>query len=399
MIYAIVLSLLIIAAVLFDLLPSKQTNKINGVVYRFFLLIFICVSAFRWKVGGDTINYQDVFENELPPIFRLTDFYATSTKAWEPLFVGLMSISKTVVNKFWFFQLVHAVIVNVIFFSFIKRESKAKFIALTIYFVFQYLYFNMEIMRESLAISVFLLSYTSFKKRKWTKYYLLVIIACFFHVSAVITLTMPFFRGIKMNRRAIILLFLFFLVTQAANTYLVDVLPALLSNDFLVERILTYSLMRFNIIGILYNLTLFCLLPAIVLYTFRKQMLKQFDGMVFFYFVIAIFFLALNGFGRFINYLTPFIIACFSSYVYLMLKNKKDFLARSLIVLLVSVMPLYTKLSYYLTDTSHLVDGTRLYNLWVPYYSIFTKDEYEKRRILYDRYMEEGLEKVIDQIK
>src|SRR5690606_21188639 len=78
----------------------------GGYLYNVLLLVFIAVAAFRWKVGGDSIAYQETFEDLLPSGFNISEIIDSNAK-FEPLFLIFMAACKAIINKFWFFQLVH----------------------------------------------------------------------------------------------------------------------------------------------------------------------------------------------------------------------------------------------------------------------------------------------------
>lgn len=61
-------------------------------------------------------------------------------------------------------QICQAILVNIILFWFIKRNTKNIFFAVLIYYVFLYTNFMCEVMREACAVSMFLLSWEYFKR-------------------------------------------------------------------------------------------------------------------------------------------------------------------------------------------------------------------------------------------
>jgi hypothetical protein len=99
MIYLAVFILVLILAYLYDF---KNYGKNAGFWYKFLMLIFIAVSGFRYKVGGDTLAYFDFFE-EYPFISELKNYDFIYSK-WDPFWVILSSISKSIVNDFAFFK-------------------------------------------------------------------------------------------------------------------------------------------------------------------------------------------------------------------------------------------------------------------------------------------------------
>ena len=95
-------------------------------------------------------------------------------------------------DDFVYFQLLHIIILNSCLFYFISKSTEYRFSALFFCFIYYYLYFSTEILRESLAIFVFVLNYKNYEEGNWFKYYCGVCIAILFHISAVILIVFPF---------------------------------------------------------------------------------------------------------------------------------------------------------------------------------------------------------------
>ena len=70
---------------------------------------------------------------------------------WEPLFIFFRGFNKINYKRFYFFQIVHSIIINSVVFWFISSNTKNKFTAVFLYFLFLYVLVNMEIAREALA--------------------------------------------------------------------------------------------------------------------------------------------------------------------------------------------------------------------------------------------------------
>ncbi|MFK2015199.1 EpsG family protein [Bacteroides fragilis] len=94
---------------------------------------------------------------------------------------------------FFWLQLLQAFIVNSIVLSFIRKYTKYKYTALLLYVLTVYLHYNIEIMREAIAISFFLLSIKYYINKKWLKYYIVILGCILFHYSALFLLLLPFF--------------------------------------------------------------------------------------------------------------------------------------------------------------------------------------------------------------
>jgi hypothetical protein len=310
----------------------------------------------------------------------LFDFDFSETR-YDPLWVVLSSISKTLIDDFAFFQIIHATIVNVIIFRFIKQNTVYRFTAVFLYFCGAYLYFNMEIMRESLAICVFLLGYPSFRDKKWFQFYLYAFVAFMLHSSAMILFLFPLFRYLKINLIGILIILGFFYF----SFYFEAILKLGLFATRITDKYNSYSDIELNFFGLLYVFIFYCLIPILIMY-FNKMLdgeNNNFEDLTFAYFFLASIFLAMSGFGRFLNYVTPFVIIYLGDFINKVINDERLYRYRFTIVILLLFVIAIPKIQYYFIDTSKIAKGTHQYNLWVPYSSIFTEEEYDFRDPIY----------------
>ncbi|MDR6846397.1 EpsG family protein [Flavobacterium granuli] len=415
MIYFFVLFSLVFSSILFDFnVSKKQFDKL----YWFYLLVFILIAGLRWKVGGDSLSYERSFENEIPDLHEIS-FEFISTFQWEPLFVLLVSLCKTIMNEFWFFQLVHAFFLNITLFVFIKKYASKKYVALIIYSFFFYFYLDFEILRESIAIMVFVLIYPYFSKRNWLKYYTFVSIAILFHYSALVLLFFPLFRNSKINGKGILILSVIAMFLFILSSIFPIELIMLLLGDFASNKFEAYSGVGVNIVGVIYTFVVFVIFPyCIYMYNKRYAQVSLFDDLIYIYFSLSLVFIVIAGLGRFLNYLAPFVIVYVANTFDLMFNNIKKSLKRILnsngnlssdriisrMVVLINVLvfslflfiPVYHKVKYYFRSTDNLIKGTHAYNVYYPYYSIFDKEMTIDREGLVDENLRESFNNALN---
>jgi len=366
---------------LFFLIKFDFNKKITGTnfCYNLLLALFILIAGLRYKVGGDSLNYFKYFD-EIPYLDALPN-YDFINNPYDPFWIILSSISKTLINDFTFFQIIHAIIINTIIFWFIKKYTAHRFTAIFLYLCGTYLYFNMEIMRESLAICFFLLAYPSFLAKKWFKYYLIVFIAFLFHSSAIILFLFPFFRYIKMNLFSFLMTGLIFIF----SIYFREIIQLVLFTSRMSERFDMYSNMQLNIFGIISNFLFYCLIPFVIirLNNSLNRFENKFEELIFSYFFLAMMFLFIPGFVRFLNYLTPFLLIYLGDFINNIMNNKKLNKVKFFYVTIVFALISFSKIQYYLIDTSKSFKDTHQYNLWYPYSSVFEKEEYPYRELIF----------------
>lgn len=191
--YLIPLVVVIGGIIQYDFGGHKKYRKI---VWYFLFVYIVLLIGLRYRVGIDTLNYMLSYD-EIPTIssFKMSDF----TLGYQPFYLLLCVMARSISSEFFVFQLLHALILNLCVFSFIKKYSEKRFIGLFFYFIMYFLYFNTEIMKESLAVAVLLVNYRSLKEQRWFRFFMGIFVAMMFHVSAVIVVLFPFLSKLRLN--------------------------------------------------------------------------------------------------------------------------------------------------------------------------------------------------------
>ena len=174
----------------------------NGKHFLWSLLCgyLILVLGLRYEVGGDTLNYMGWFEwakdlKDWSP-FNMSQVY-------EPGFTLLAALAKSCGDEFYYLQFLHAGILNICIFYFISTNTRYWFSSLLIAFLTYYIYFSTEVLREAIAVMIFVLNFKLFMRKEWGKYYIMVIICILFHYSASFLLFLPFFSRLRFSSKFI----------------------------------------------------------------------------------------------------------------------------------------------------------------------------------------------------
>lgn len=393
MIYLVFLIVLFIQTVFYDFLNNRGRDKFWWYLN---LVFFIALAGFRWQVGGDTLTYQEAFETSS---FTVGNFFSNNVFAigWEPGFLFLMAICKSIINDFWFFQIVHATIVNIVIFRFIFRYSPFKFFGLLIYFFFNYLYFNTEVLRESLAICLFLIMFEYLKKGKYSKYYILNIVAVFFHYSSLALLFVPLLSKISFSFRNIALLIVLLSVSPVFFQLLIKVLSILPFADRVLSKIDIYLVYNLNINGTLYKLFCFVIFPLyLIRKVYKKELFSDIQIMVVPFLFFAMLYVMYSGFGRLLNYFIPFMMIFLNRYVYMLATFKRYRQVKAALILFLLIPPFYYKYSYYARSTDELYPNTTKFNVYYPYSSVFKKETFDFRKIIYEKGMSEAYNRALE---
>lgn len=333
---------------------------------KVFWLIIICLylsilMGLRYRVGLDTMAYMSSYDI----IPNLGHYIDNGTEIrYEPLFLLINILCKSSGAGFWMVQIVCATITNTFIFIFLYRYCNNVFVGILIYLYVAFLYFNTEIMRESVAISIFLLNYQNIEKKNFIKYYLLSFLSIGFHFSAIIIWIFPFIQKLRVN-----LIYILICIGMILITPLVESLNNILAIASISDRMDFYIggnglNMNFRLGLLIQNV-----LPGIVAYTILK--IKKRPISFNYCFLLQILF-AMGAFAipivfqRFINYTQLFTIVMLSNGLssYKLSLSAKTFIT---CVIIGSQILYYSGMS----------------NCWIPYVSILNPSKIQIREYMW----------------
>lgn len=389
MIFLFILIYFIICTLLFDV---KINRSFSNLIYFSEYLCLVLLFGLRYRVGGDSLYYQ----NSYPYLFTLKDIPKVNLfdQIYQPLWYILNAVTKSVTNDFTFFQFVHTIIINTSIFYLINKYCEKRFLGVLFYYVFYCLYFNTEILRESLAVLLFVFAFPYISKKKYIHYYVLCIIAYMTHAFAMFTFIVPvlvyFFRKpIKLYH-----LLLIFVVLLTAPLFILDIIIKFSSlNKFILTQLEHYSKLDININGII--ISLFNIVPILMVMFIQAKnprSNKLFIPAVNLYFMMVLMSATLAGAQRLSNYFAIFYyFAVIESliFAYKNIKIKPYFILGGLITFFLGVGIFY----YYFMDYSKYYYGreAHFYNRYYPYHSIFEPEKDYRREVIFDKVMQEDL--------
>lgn len=255
MIYLVVFVILLWLSFRYDIVGN---TKHRDFWYYVMLLVFILVAGLRWRLGIDTPPYIYNFYHEYPYLgdFSFEDYSITES----PLYVLLNSFVKSIGGRFYIVQLIHAAIINVLIFYYIKKNSNYLFTCILLYALTCYFAYNMEIMRGSLSIAICLYANDYVLERKWLKGYLLYSIAFLFHPQTIVLFVLPIFFFLKFNKIGLLVCLGAFVVGKIIMNVLGDYIFLFEANEALSDKVSgyvdsdTYSIQGGNIKFYLVNI-------------------------------------------------------------------------------------------------------------------------------------------------
>lgn len=206
MIYLLIFIYLLYLSIHFDILRKNGDKNLH---FKIVIIILILVAGLRWRIGSDTVVYADDFIS-YHDLFnlRIADF---ESPIYMPLWVLVNSLCKTIWNDFVLVQFITCFIHIILVSIFIRKVCPSlSFIILLYYYFFEYIIWNMEQSRHSLAVSCFLISLLFLNKKQiwFTAFFWICSVFCHvFSVIAIVSFVLyyKFIRGKKI--RYIILFF------------------------------------------------------------------------------------------------------------------------------------------------------------------------------------------------
>lgn len=379
MLYLFAFFVLLYSWILVDIQGYRKLKSISVIIST---LILILIAGLRYRVGGDTLHYVDTYSS-MPTFATLFD--VDLSEGYGPLWYLFCAISKFIGEDFFYLQLLHAAIINITFVFIFWRKSISPLAALLIYFVIYYFYYNMEILRESLAVCIFCYNINNLVSKKYIRYYFYTMISIGFHYSALILLFFPFLYKIAQSKYAN----LFFIICSTLALFLFFVIVPLYYNVFLDfipvvgMKLKSYSTLTLNnFLGILFYLIPFALYSVI----YRISKIKDIPAGNVYIMKLFLFFLLLGsinqGLMRITNYLIPFAIVYIVNVGYSVFFKFKNLKLQVLFSLSIFML-LFQKIYYYCDDTDNLSPDSRRYELWYPYESVLNPIRHKDRELIY----------------
>lgn len=370
MVYLIILLALIVLSINYDF-RGNFVYKANK-PYMFMCICFILLAGLRFFVGSDTHNYVYDF-SVMPDLSKLSEFHRLNSRyqfGWD----AYVCIIKSIFGNFVFVQLITAIIVNVIIFWFVRRNTTNVFIALLCYYTLNYFEYNMEIMREAIAVALGLIAIMLYSKGYKRYYVLLVFVAFEIHISAVILLIVPFLVNVKYTKKKIIVISLLSIIVPILFSQisgLTEIITLFAASDpEYLSGYLNQSLDSSR--NILYYILLFLsylVMPVICIFILKEK--TKYVGFVTAFIILRCLGMFTYAFYRFGNYFEPFywILLADAIYIYW----KKIQMPKLLITGVFTLCILYIYQRDQMGDYS-MYSGHKSYERYIPYGMVNTTD-------------------------
>lgn len=196
MIYYFVLILL----AFFSLYHLSNLNRNQNRYLRLVsFLLFIIVGGLRYSVGTDWPQYEATFNT-------LDSVGGIFTAREEKLFMVFMFITKKILNSYVFFTFTFFSVAFYLKYVIFKKYSTDIFLSLIIYFFTLFLIYDLNGVRQGMALALVFLSIPYLLNKKPFLFILIVIIGSLFHVSSLIFLPFYWIANLKISKKKMIVI-------------------------------------------------------------------------------------------------------------------------------------------------------------------------------------------------
>ena len=242
-------------------------------------MFFSLMAGLSYRLGVDSIRYEIYFYNSynVGGVENLS-IGELGVSGEEPLWALFNRICFLLFGEFQMMKFILAVFVNGIVFWFLRKHSPALFTSILLYFLLMFADLNYEVLRESLAISFFLIAFDKLdgSKKGLIKYFLFLIPALFCHRFAFICLVFPLFLRVNYNRNFFLFLLAVLFVIPFISSLLNSFTEYNLLNEILNDRLERlalsdkYGFHQMNIFGYM-ELFVLTLIPLLILLRYYQD--------------------------------------------------------------------------------------------------------------------------------
>lgn len=265
MVVTIIIS--IIVCLLSSLAYSTKKTKYLG--YSFFILFLYL--ALRYDFGNDYMSYYELFRtiketpwSEVTTLFAINNFGETI----EPGYILLNKLFSTFFG-FYLFIAFQSLLFCIVYFSLIKKYVQPKYYWLSLIILIldtSLMVRSISGLRQSLAVFCFVYSIKYFISRQSLKYFLLILIACLFHSSALILLPLYFIVNHKEIKKAEPFIYFFlYLGILFFGDFIVSPIEKIVMQLF--PRYLTYFVVEESSVSAGLGVALYSIIYTVFLFT------------------------------------------------------------------------------------------------------------------------------------
>jgi len=219
-------------------------KKSNRIIYVYFIGIFLLFFAgIRGSAGVDSIVYIKLYNNSTDTIW---DWKNLKRGYAEPGFYYLSVILKSISNDVNFYFLFISFVSMLPLLKALSKLSVYPILGFIVYFARFFPARNMNQIRAALAIAIIMYAIKFLAEDKPRKYFLLVLLAMIFHLSAIIALFFGFIYRIKISFPLAVFLLLISAAVGVSTQAIVPILLGFRSSSLAFLGYLSYGNLGIN---------------------------------------------------------------------------------------------------------------------------------------------------------
>lgn len=184
-------------------IPLEKTilKRISRKTWALLLIIpLFCITAFKdISVGSDTYGYKSMYD-----VLSQQQLFSEINTNMEVGYVFINRLLGFLNVDFYGFQIIYSIFVYYSLIKFLCRYSKNIAFSIYFYVVFRFLFFTMSGIRQTISISILLLSVYFIEKRQPIRFFLSVAIATLIHSSSIVFAALYFLPITNLNFKNIV---------------------------------------------------------------------------------------------------------------------------------------------------------------------------------------------------
>jgi hypothetical protein len=196
----------VVLGLLAYMLYSSSDESVRNYIICGALAIFVLFFGFRGFILTDWIIYYPYF-NDLE-WYQVLYYFDPHKDGYEPGFALLCMLCKSVYPDYFFMQIIVTLITAFALYKFFKHYTDNIPLGLMLFVVFEGIFIATNLVRNSIAISLFLIALPYLEERKPIQYFLLCLLATSFHLSALIYFPLYFFFHFRLNKWVYLAIFI-----------------------------------------------------------------------------------------------------------------------------------------------------------------------------------------------
>ena len=193
MVYYSIILILTLFSIYLQFNPKKSKIKVLSI---FSFLLILALGGLRYRVGADWYSYENLFRS-------VKNIYDLFSAREEKLFMLFLYCNKIIVNSYSFFVFSLFAVSFYLKFKVITKYSPDIFLSLIIYFYTLFLIYDVNGIRQGMAMAIVLFSISSILDKKLVLFIVLIITATLFHTSAILFLPFYWLSKINISKKAL----------------------------------------------------------------------------------------------------------------------------------------------------------------------------------------------------